>query len=333
MAAHVLLAFVRRLLPLFLAATALLFGAFVPAAASARQAPSPIRFGIGDQHPQMFSDARWQDLDLEITRYNVPWNAADDPAQLQRAIAFVEAARGAGVETLMHLTGRMVDHRAEPLPSRLAYRRAVRKLVAIFRPMGVTTWGVWNEENHPTQSTFGRPDRAAQFFLEMRAACVGCKIVALDLLTLGTPNSVGIASYRGYLKGFYKALGSKRKLATLIGIHTYGELIVNKGPTLSRDLTRFARRYVPKSRFWITETGGIAANHSRSCSEARQLTGTRRMFTQTAQLAKERVDRLYMYNWTASDCTDMHDSGLIRIDGTARPAYKAVVQGASAFSR
>lgn len=293
----------------------------------------PVRFGIGDQHAQMFSDPRWQTLRLRITRLNVPWNAARDPVALAAAESYVRAARAHGVDTLVHLTGRAPGGIVEPLPSRAAYRSAVGALVADLRPLGVRTWGAWNEANHSSEPTSHHPERAAEFFLELRAACPSCTIVAADVLTQGSPRSTGIASYRGWLGRFYRALGSKRPLARIVGIHNYGELINGTGASLSRDLTRFVRRSNPRARFWITESGGIAANRTRACDEARQTTGERRMFAHAAALAKDGVDRLYAYNWTAADCGALHDSGLIRSDGSARPALAVVDREAPKFAR
>lgn len=303
------------------------------AASSAQAGANSIRFGIGDQHTAMFSDPRWQDLGLRLTRYNVPWNAVDDPEALARVIAYVHAARAAGVDPLIHLTGLMEDGRREPLPSRAAYRRAVRALVAVLRPMGVRTWGAWNEANHSSQPTIKSPGRAAEFFLELRAACSGCTVVALDILTQGGPTSKGGASYRGYTQRFFRALGKRRSLVKVVGVHNYGELIENKGPYRSRDLLAFTRRYVPRAQFWLTESGGVAATRTRTCSEARQVTGTQRMFSHAAALEPWGLRRLYMYNWTAHDCEQNFDSGVVHRDGTARPALAVVSRGAARLGR
>ncbi|MBJ7471768.1 MAG: hypothetical protein JHD16_10725 [Solirubrobacteraceae bacterium] len=331
----------RLLLPWLLATLAsfALIGGLTVTAASATaatktQTTSPVRFAIADQHTAMFTDPRWQQLGLRLTRYNVPWDAATDPFQRQRVIDYVTAANAAGVKTLVHLTGQMGPGGArEALPTRAEYRTAMRALVALLRPMGVTEWGAWNEANHSTQPTIKRPDRAAQFFLELRAACTGCTIVAVDLLTQGGPSSKGGATYRGYLQRFMTALGSKRSLVKIIGVHNYGELIESKGPYRSRDLMRFARRYVKKTRFWMTESGGVAATRTRPCNEARQVTGNQRMFSHARTLQREGLDRLYHYNWTAHTCTDLFDSGLIRADGTARPALDVIQRGAAGMRR
>lgn len=303
------------------------------AASAERAAPIPVRFGIGDQHPAMFTDPRWQALGLRITRLNVPWDAASDPAQLARAERFVIAARAARVEVLVHLTGRAPDGIVEPLPSRAAYRAQARALIAALRPLGVRTWGAWNEANHATQPTSHHPERAAQFFLELRAACRGCTIVAADVLTQGSARSTGVASYRGWLGRFLRALGPQRSAVRIVGIHNYGELIDAGGAARSRDLTRVVRRLVPRARFWITESGGIAASRTRPCDEARQAIGVRRMFSHAAALAPDGIDRLYAYNWTAASCNGQHDSGLIRADGSARPALGVVSAQAPRFRR
>jgi hypothetical protein len=327
----------RAVVPFLLSLLAVLalHGATAPAA-SAQTAPLPqskVRFGIGDQHTAMFSDVRWTSMNLRITRYFIPWDAADDQVQLDRAIAFVQAARAAHVDVLLHLTGRIYDGTRERAPSATQYTRQLKKLIAIFRPMGVRTWGVWNEENHPTQPTFAQPTRAAQYFLAMRAACTGCTIVALDLLTQGGARSKGVASYRGYTQRFFKALGRKATYVEIIGIHNYGDLTINGGVRISRDLINYAKRFNRKTRFWITESGGIASNRARLCSETRQADSTQRMFTHAASLAKNGVDRLYMYNWTADDCVALHDSGLIRADGTARPALGVIEENIGSFAR
>lgn len=333
----------RSLLPWLLATllSLALTGALLAASPAGAAAPgkkaatmSKVRFAIADQHTAMFSDPRWQSLDLKRTRYNVPWNAASDPVQRQRVIDYVAAANAKGVETLVHLTGQVGPGGArEPLPTLAEYRTAMQALLDLLRPMGVKTWGAWNEANHSTQPTIKRPDRAAQFFLAMRAACTGCTVVAVDLLTQGGPSSTGGATYRGYLKRFMTALGSKRSLVKVIGIHNYGELTERKGPYRSRDLMRFARRYAKKTRFWITESGGVAATRTRPCSEARQVTGTQRMFSHARALEPDGMDRLYMYNWTADTCEALFDSGLIRQDGTSRPALEVVERGAAAMRR
>ncbi|MEH3054442.1 MAG: hypothetical protein PGN13_10630 [Patulibacter minatonensis] len=335
----------RRSIPLILSALVALLGAPTAASAAAdgpppfdRSARSPARtipilFGIGDQHATMFADTRWQALDFTITRLNVPWNATSDPALIGWAEDYVRAARDAGVETLVHVTGRAKSGVAEPLPSVAAYRRSVGQLVARLRPLGVHVWGAWNEANHLTQPTALHPERAARFARELRRLCADCTIVAADVLVQGGPGSRTPTSYRPWLRAFLTAYGARSDARLLIGMHNYGELIVSSKPTRARDLIRFVRRTVPSARFWITESGGIAASRDRPCDERRQVVGQRRMFAQAARLAPAGVERLYAYSWSAATCASGYDSGLIRPDGTSRPALAIVERWAPRFAR
>lgn len=307
--------------------------ALVLAAAAPAEASKRVRFGIADQHATMFADERWQAMELQITRYNVPWNAVSDDWQRTRVLQFVAAADAAGVEVLLHINGRRIDGKREPLPTVAAYRREVGKLMRLLEPYDVRTWGAWNEANHGSQPTFKHPERAAQYFLALRSMCKGCTIVAADVLTQGSPRSRSVSSYRGWLGRFYRALGSKRSLARIVGIHNYGELMLPRGPYLSRDLIAFTKRYNRKTKFWITESGGIASSKSRWCNLGRQTLGTRRMFLHAAALAPWGVDRLYQYNWTAHKCSNEWDSGLIRSDGSSRPALNIVRRESRRFSR
>ena len=147
---------VRRSLALILslAATALCAVACAPASAASSgstRATVPVTFGIGNQHATMFDDPRWQALGLRTTRVFVPWNAASEPRVLAWATDYVTAARANGVAVLVHLTGRATDGVAEPLPSRVAYRREGRKPIAQPRPIAVAGSGVWNEGDHSPQ--------------------------------------------------------------------------------------------------------------------------------------------------------------------------------------
>jgi hypothetical protein len=45
------------------------------------------------------------------------------------------------------------------------------------------------------------------------------------------------------------------------------------------------------------------------------------------------VKRLYGYNWQGTDCTSRFDAGLVRIDGTTRPASDAFKRGLRSFAR
>ena len=127
----------RRLLPSLLVAGLLLA---VPAGASAK---TNVAVGIGDQSPRMFADANWKALNLKKTRFFLEWNTIDQPGELAKTDAFVNAARAANVSVLLHISTDDINSQPRrPLPSVSAYKSKVRQLVTRYRALGVKDWGV-----------------------------------------------------------------------------------------------------------------------------------------------------------------------------------------------
>jgi len=125
---------------------------------------SPIRVGIGDQSAAMFTSPLFHQLHIKRTRYFVPSNIMHDREERLKARRFVQAARGAGVSTLVHVS--TTDLRAERgrLVSVRDYRRDIGRIVMYFRELGVTDFGAWNEANHRSQETWNRIGHAVSYF-------------------------------------------------------------------------------------------------------------------------------------------------------------------------
>lgn len=319
-------------LPVVVAAFAA-FAALTPAAAPAQT--TNVTVAIADQSTGMFFHPAWQALRLKRTRYFVRWDAIDDPAQMASVRGYVEEARRRRVKVLMHISTNDLRERKAKLPSVAQYRSKVGRLIRTLRPLGVTEWGSWNEANHDTQPTFRSPKRAAQFFLEMRKMCRGCTIVGLDVL-----DQKGVTSY---MQRFYRALGSRKSLVKLVGIHNYSE--VNRRLTDRRSrsskvrfpgtgaITRTAKRYNRRTKFWFTETGGLAEfGGSFPCDIQRQSDRTGFMFDLARKYRRD-VTRLYIYNWTGTDCESRFDAGLITKSGETRAAYDVVRRELRRFKR
>ncbi|MBW3609681.1 MAG: hypothetical protein KY463_15350, partial [Actinobacteria bacterium] len=264
-----------RLFPTLLIALGLLVA--VPASASA--AKIRVAIGVGDQSPRMFDDANWKALKLKKTRYFVEWNAIDQPGQLAAADEFVAAARRAGVKVFMHVSTDDINSvPRRPLPSVSQYRAKVRALIARYKPLGVTEWGVWNEANHKSQPTARNPKRAAQFYKSFKRMCKNCKIVALDVL-----DQSGVERY---IASWMKAAGSSGRSARIIGIHNYSQ--VNRRITAKKASNRYpgtariikaVRKKNKKAKFWYTETGGLASfGRAFRCDLKRQANRTKFMF-------------------------------------------------------
>lgn len=310
------------------------------AAPAAHATSSTVRVAIANQSPDMFASAKWQALDLKRTRYFIRWNAAEDPYQLQQADQFVAAAKAAGVSVLMHISTDDYSVDAK-LPTRTEYKREVGKLIARYYPQGVREWGVWNEANDRTQPTHRSPARAADFFKDMwgmlndsdrcGAAVTGkCRIVALDVLDGYNASLYG--NTRSFIRRFYARLSpTYDRRASVVGIHNYSD--VNRHATKgTSNAIAEVRRYNKRARFWFTETGGVVRlGTSYRCSasspasvkaaEARAARAESWMFDLTNRY-RSSVDRLYVYQWTGSDCSpsERFDAGLVRRDGSSRPA-------------
>ncbi len=298
--------------------------------ASTASAKSSIRVGIGDQAKEMFDQQAWKDLKLKTTRYFMPWNALSNPNTYERdrAIAYVTAAKAAGVTVLLHLSTDNFTARKAKLPSVNAYRTEVKKIVATFRPLGVKEWGVWNEANHVSQPTYKDPKRAASFFKVMYTA-VGSKdkIVALDLLDQG-----GVEKYQAK---FYRALSSTyRKRAKVVGIHNYGD--VNRNRTkFTASMIKTSRKYNRSTKFWFTETGGLVEfGKSFKCSTSRAAKRTKNVFSLAKKYKSQGVERVLLYNWFGSGCGKTRfDAGIVGPDGQERATYRTLKKLLPSYSR
>jgi hypothetical protein len=297
---------------------ALLAALLVPAAADAR---IPIRVGIGDQGTAMFDQPAFQRAKFARTRYFVPWNAMDDPAQLARARDYVQTARAHGFQVLLHVSTDDLRIKRARLPSVSAYRSKVGRLVRAFRALGVREFGTWNEANHASQPTYRSPTRAAQYFMELyrlvKPSCSGCAVVALDVL-----DQTGVERY---MRTFFGHLSPTfRRRATLVGIHNYGD-VNRKRTTFTRNIIHMTHRYNKSARFWFTETGGIV-NFGRNfpCSTTRAASRLNNMFSLARTYRTAGVQRIYIYNWTGAGCAARFDAGLTAPNGTPRAGYDTV---------
>jgi hypothetical protein len=308
----------------------------VPASASAA---INVSVGIGDQNVNTFDVQTFKDLRVKKVRYFIRWNAIDNPGELALADAYVNKAKASGVRVLMHISSdvlvraseaRRNGDKAAKLPTVKQYRSKVGALVRRYGRKKLD-WGVWNEANHDTQPTYRNPKRAAQFFLEMRRLCKGCKIVALDILDQ--------KGAERYIQRFYSALGSRKRLAGVVGIHNYSDTNRYRSSG-TRSIIRAAKRGNRRAKFWLTETGGVVRFGSSfpcnpanpASAERRQDRAIKQMFKLTRQFRRD-VQRLYIYNFVGTNCTTRFDTGIVRADGSPRPAYNTVKREMRNFKR
>ncbi len=295
--------------------------ALLPAAADAR---TNVRIGIGDQQASMFGHPEFQALKIKRVRYFIRWDAMRNPSDLAAADAYVAAARRAKVSVLMHISSDNLNRKKAKLPKLSRYRSDVTRLIKRYRKKGVKEWGSRNEANHDSQATWKSPKRAADEFKIVRRACKGCTIVALDVL-----DQRGVERY---IQRFYKALGSQRRYAKIVGIHNYSD--VNRKRTRgTKSIIKTAKRYNRRTQFWLTETGGVVNFGSNfPYSESRAASRLKYLFSTTKKLRRD-VKRVYVYNWTGAARGARFDAGVTGPNGETRPALTVVKQQIKNFLR
>lgn len=303
---------------------------------STASARNPIRVGLADESPAMFTSPAYQALGIKRTRYFVPSDVMQNRVELAKATAFVTAARAAGASTLLHISTTDLREKKGKLVSTKTYRRNVAKIVKTFRKLGVRDFGAWDEVNHKTQETWNHVGNAVSYFKSMWSAvhkrCAKCNVVGLDVL-----DQAGVDRY---ISSFYKRLSKTwRKRLKVVGIHNYSD--VNRGRSKGTSLIiKTVHKYNRSTRFWFTETGALASfKGSFPYSESRQASRLKNMFSLAKKFRKSGVARVYSYNWfgiengpsCGSNC--LFDSGLVSSSGALRPAYAVFKSKLAGFSR
>jgi hypothetical protein len=286
-------------------------------AAAPEKSEAAVLVGIGDQDPSMFTDPLFTQLGIRNARYFPSWDVAL-PARAEEAgwlDQWLNQAQAAGVTPLISFNvnlGSRCPNRPCKLPTVRQYTKAFKEFRRRWPTVNVIS--PWNEANHRSQPTFKNPKRAAQFYNVVRANCPGCKIVAADV--------IDEVNMERWLKVFKKTAKRPR----IWGLHNYRDTNKRKGQRLGG--TKRLLKAV-KGDVWLTETGGIVKfvlpdGHTLfRKSESRANRATKRMFALAKQY-RSRIKRLYIYQWKQSSTDNRFDAGLVRRDGTPRPAYFTV---------
>jgi hypothetical protein len=281
------------------------------------------RVGVSEQSPAMFASPAWQRLGLRQVRYLVDW---DWQATGQRAkvTAFMDAARANGQHVLVTFNShggcydghRYARSRACTAPSARAYRRSVRRFDDRFP--WVRTYSAWNEVNHVSQPTFGRPRLAVRYYRVLRnlSRRRHFQVMAADVLDT--------SNMHRYLRAFLRRAPGRPRLW---GLHNYQDV--------NRRTYADTRRMLAtvRGRIWLTETGGIVKfgdSGQFSYSETRAANRTRWLFRLAHRYdrrrrgLRSRITRVYIFRWLGGGAR--FDSGLVDPDGTPRRAYYVVLR-------
>ena len=279
------------------------------------------RVGVGEQSAAMFSTPAWQEIGVGQVRYLVPWDWAASPREQAEIDAYMAAARADAQDVLVTFTAhrgcfdgrRYIRSAACRAPSASAYRAAVRAFDD--RYPWVRTYAAWNEVNHVSQPTFGRPGLAVRYYRVLRRErrVRGFRVMAADVLDT--------ANMHRYLRSFLRRAPGRPRLW---GLHNYQDV----NDRTSAD-TRRMLRTVP-GEVWLTETNGIVKfgdSPQFRYSEARAARCTRWMFRLADRYdtrrrhMRSRIARVFVYRWFGAPSGARFDAGIVDVDGRPRPAY------------
>jgi polysaccharide biosynthesis protein PslG len=275
------------------------------ASPAAAKAPA---FGVGDQHPQMFSDPAFRALGVKHSRYVLEWDWYKRRSTIAATDWWMSAARAAGARPLVAFARNWGRSGRHVLPPVKLYRKSFRTFRA--RYPWVHDFSAWNEANHTSQPTARNPRAAARYFNAMRSGCRRCRIVAADVLDSGN------------MLTWTKKFKRYAPKARLWGLHNYKD---------ANDRTNSTRAFLRavRGKVWLTETGGIlhltpaprGHGHGRNHTRSHQAAAIARVFK--IARSNRRIERVYFYEWRKQPSTRW-DSGFLDANGRQRPAYRTL---------
>ena len=274
--------------------------------------------GISDQQAGTFTNPLYKPLKMREARYITPYDVMSNPDQKAKLSAWITAARSANQKVLVSFEHSYSPSKAKKMPSIAAYTKELKKFKKAYP--GVKEISPWNEVNRcqrtingsvQGQPTCKSPKRVAQYYMAARKVFKGSKftLVGIDILDEQNVNRT-----IKYLKTFLRYAKPRPKV---IGFHNYSDTNRFSTTRTKRVLATFP------GKVWLTETGGIVQfgrNFPFDTARAARALGC--MFT-LAQ-SNRRIKRLYVYNFNGAPEGFSFDSGLVGIDGKARPGWAVV---------
>jgi hypothetical protein len=259
------------------------------------------------------SDPLFTPLGIRTARIVLPWNvAATDPARVSLWLETIQDWRMEPYVALGHAASDRCPDSPCLLPTDAQYRAAFKDLHAMFPSIRVFT--AWNEPNHAREPTALDPAAAAHYADIVAEECPGCTVVAGDVL-----DAPGMLSYLTFYKA---ALTSK---PAVWGLHNYYDT------TYFQSTGTEAFLNAVDGPVWLSESGGIVTWRSPDgqvqlpYDEQRAAASVSYGLRLAAEHAG-RIERIYVYQWRAGAADDF-DAGLVRSDGSERPAL-AVLRAA-----
>jgi len=305
----------RRSLPLLLVV-------LLSAALAAPATSGAYVVGIADQNPAFFDNAYLQQLAPIRTRYITPYDSVFKDRKT--VDAWMDAARDAGMEVVVAFNppeGMRCPNIGRARGCRPVSGAAFKRAFLAFRKRypQVRIYQPWNEVNNLTQPTARYPEAVVTYYQIVKANCPGCTVLGADLQDL--PNLV---SYGTRVLETFR----RRRIRTpqVWGLHNYTDInrfIKDRNSSLRR-----ASRLLP-GKIWLTETAGLFRFQPQNARQSfrpdlnRQARAMAAIFKQ-GSLYRNKVARIYLYQWFASPPTNRWDSAVLDNHGQPRPVYSVL---------
>jgi hypothetical protein len=271
-----------------------------------------------DKLDRLVAAADARDIDLLLTFMNSPCWASTAPESLKQGCAGSWWDRG------------VMGYAPSDAQ---AYARALAFLAARYGDK-VAAWEIWNEPNHP--DFFKASDQAVAYVRLLKAAYPAVKAANPHAVVVGGSLS---QSDHAFTQRLY-ALGAKGSFDAF-SVHPYSDDLSPLDPRSTIDARYSFVRGVPAIReimlrngdsrpIWLTESGWSTStlrtpDHWRNgVSEATQATFMRQQAEQIARWPYVKVNIWFNLLDAGSDRADKYSNcGLLRVDGTAKPAFAA----------
>lgn len=272
--------------------------------------------GIADQNTAMFSDPRFQALNITTAREVVPWDVMTrraDRVYLNAFRGWLRAAESVGVTPLISFGADFTNPAANYVPTVSQYKAAVKAFLKAFP--NLTTFTAWNEPDFSYRSLARNPKLAASYFNTLVGLCHHCTIAAGDvyLPTTGPATIDNSVAHLGpWLRAYIKGLHYRPAAWAL---HDYFEI---RGHNTSQLRTLESMTRGP---IWLDETGGVLRRgHWQYRNQSAAAAARDEQFLLSLTRRFPRIARIYHYEWRGNSKAGW-DSGLIAPNGSIRPAY------------
>jgi hypothetical protein len=285
-------------------------------AAPRAHAASSFLTGIGDEHPEMFTNPRWKQLHTKIARYIAPYDAAARGDELATARAWIHAAETAHVQVLVAFYHS--EHTPTKLPSVATYQADVKKFIKDFPR--VKQYQAYDEANRGNvRGAFASPSASldAQYYQALIRVCKGCTVIGLDVL-----DARQIGPTLQYISEFkYEISRLDTVMPKIWGLHDYSD--VNR-------LESWRTAEIDRAlggQVWLTETGGIVQfggefPNIRGSGLTRAAKVVKFVFS--VARSQPQIKRVYLFDWTGGVTSTKFDAGLMDARYNPRPGYVVV---------